>query len=436
MSGVSERIAKIQAERGRIWNEMNSDLDAVNERGDGMSAEERAKWDKQSEALDELEKEGNDLAERFQRETEAAAVREAQGLNFGLPDERDERRDMNAEIRSFLAGERDMSAVDYDGKNANAFYTNLRGVERERELVRLGASPDEIRAMTWDTGSAASTVPTLFDRTLYEILEEEIVAFRAPFRRISTDSGAAMDFPKTATLGAATQIAGQGTAFGGTDPTFDKLTLTPVKFGQLVKVAAEVVTDPGVDVVSFVARDIGRAVGRKANEYIVGKVNAATLTGAGGTVVTGGSLIGPTYSTLVDLEYSIVDSYRNGSAAFLIKDSTAGAIRKLRDGAGGTEGAPLWQPSLDGGISGIRTPGQLFGYPVFTDPNIAAMGSANKIGYFGDWSSFYVRTVGEVMVERNDSVYFATDEVGFRGKWRVDAGAADATAINTYHQRT
>lgn len=432
MSAIEERIAKIQTERGRIWNEMNADLEEINKRSDStMSEEERAKWERQSAALDQLEAEGKELAERYERQKVSEEVRTAQGQVFGLPEEKREHKDANAEIRSWIRGEKRMSATDFEtGGESNAIYTNLRAVEREREAIRLGASPEEVRALAWDTGSVASAVPTLFDRTLYEILEQSIAAFRMPFRRISTDSGAPMDFPKTATLGAATQVAGQGTTLAGTDPTFGKVSLTPVKYGQLVKLASEVVTDTGVDIVSFVSGDIGRAVGRRVDEAVMTAVNSATLTGSAGTVATGGSLIGPTYEKLVDVEFAVNDSYRSsGAAGWLMNDKTAATIRKLRDGNGGTVGAPIWQPSLDGGISGIRTPAQLLGYPAYTDPNIASMASNAKIMYFGDWSSFYFRTVGEMMVERNDSVGFATDEVFFRGKWRAAAASADATAL-------
>ena len=435
MTNLNERIAKIQEERGRIWNEMNADLERVAERGDGQSEEERAKHDRLSAELDRLEREGKDLTDHAERRAEIDAVRSAQGMEFGLPDEDAEQRSANAEIRSWLRGEKVVTTQDFDGRTGNQITTNLRAVERERLAARLGATPEEIRALAWDTGSVASAVPTLFDRQLYEILEQSIAAFRMPFRRISSDSGAPMDFPKTATLGAATQVAGQGTTLAGTDPTFGKISLTPVKYAQLVKLANEVVTDPGVDIVSFVAGDIGRAVGRRVNEAVMAAVNSATLTGSAGTTATGGSLIGPTYEKLVDVEFGINDAYRSSpSTAWLMNDKSAAFIRKIRDGAGGTEGAPIWQPSLTGGISGMRTPATLFGYAAYTDPNIASLASSAKAMYFGDWSSFYFRTVGDMMVERNDSRYFDTDEVGFRGKWRAAAGSADATAITTLRQ--
>jgi HK97 family phage major capsid protein len=251
-----------------------------------------------------------------------------------------------------------------------------------------------------------------------------------PTTRIVTASGEPMDFPKVASHAVATQVSGQGTTLAGTDPTFAKLTLTPVKHGELVKIASEVVTDSGIDIVGFIARDIGRALGRQVNAVEMAVLVASAFAGTGGTVATGGSLVTPDYDDLVNLQYSIVDAYRNGNAGWLMKDSTAGTLRKLRDGAGGTEGAPLWQPSTQTGIAGQVQPDTLLGFPVFTDPAVAAQGSNARVVFFGDWSAYYLRLVGDPIIERNDSVGFATDEVYFRGKWRADSGAQDTTAIN------
>lgn len=432
---IEQRISAIQEERGRVWNEAQGFLE--NLKGAEMSGEERAQWDRYNARLDQLEADGNELIQRHELETERAQVREAQGIVFGAPNESRELQTTAADLRAWIRGEKRLDAADFEGGGrVNGIYSDFSRVQRERELVRMGASPEEVRALAWDTGSVASAVPTLFDRYLYEVMQESVAAFRMPMRRINTDSGASMEFPKVTAHAIATQVAGQGTVIGGTDPTFAKLTLTPVKYGEIITLSDEVVNDTGVDIVEFVARDIGRAVGRRVNEAVMATLTGSVFVGAAGTVATGGTLIGPTFETLVDLEYSINDEYRaSSSVAWLFRDKTAGAIRKLRDGAGGTEGAPLWQPSLDGGMSGFRTPSTLFGYPVFTDPSIASMASNAKIGFFGDWSSYYFRTVGgNVLVERNDSAGFTTDQVYFRGKMRAASGAQDLTAINLMKQ--
>jgi HK97 family phage major capsid protein len=429
MSITQERINALTTTRARVWEEAKGFLEDL--KGAEMSGEQAAQWARYNERIDALAAEHDELIERDRRETEAGQIREAQAQAFGRePDEKREAQDWNARIRSWIQGEEKIVTRDEDNKLVNGLVTNVVGVMRERELLRAGASPDEIRAMTWDTGSSASVVPTILDRRLYEVLEANIAFLRMPTWTITTESGGPMDFGRLATHGAATQVSGQGTTIGGTDPALGKLTLTPAKYAQLVEIANEVITDNGVDLIAVVSRDVGYAVGRRVNQALVASLNSAAVVGSAGTVASGGSLITPTYETLVNLQYSVVDAYRNNNSGWLAADSTAGTIRKLRDGAGGTVGAPIWQPSTQAGISGQRQPDSLLGFPFWTDPNVAAQGSNAKILYFGDWNGYVARFVGNPMIERNDAVGFKEDEATFRGKWRAAGGVQDVTAIN------
>jgi HK97 family phage major capsid protein len=432
---INERVRALTETRARVWNEAKNWLQDL-PKGDEMNAEQRSQWDRYNERIDGLQSEIDSLVDAELRTREAGQLREAQAQAFNQePAEAAERVNINAELRSWIRGESSREAVDYDNKKVNGIYANLRAVEMERNLIRQGASAEEIRALAWDTGSVASAVPTLLDRTLYEVLEANIAGFRMPFRRFTTENGAPLDIPKVSAHAIATQVSGQGTTLAGTDPTFAKISLTPTKYAELVKISNEVVSDNGVDIVSWVAGDIGRAVGRRVNEAVITSLIAEAFTGAAGTVSTGGSLITPDYDDLVNLQYSVNDAYRDSmAAAWLARDSTAGTLRKLRDGAGGTEGAVLWQPSTQTGVSGQRQPDSLLGRPFFTDPNVASMASNAKILFFGDWNSYYFRLVGNLLVERNDSVGFATDEVYFRGKWRAASDAADLTAVNLLKQ--
>ena len=67
-----------------------------------------------------------------------------------------------------------------------------------------------------------------------------------------------------------------------------------------------------------------------------------------------------------------------------------------------------------------------------SDQETKSLGEINaKIMQFGDWSAYYFRTVGSLMVERNDSVGFDTDQIHYRGKWRATGGFQDLTAVNS-----
>ena len=414
MSNASERLRALQNERNSAWEEARRLLEDCEREHRDMDGTEQAEWDRINARIDRLDTESKMVQQREENERIAGEIR------AGLPDGfagTSRLADEGSELRRFLLGE-----------GAQSMNIDLGRAAKERNLIRDGASGHEARALAWDTGSAGSVVPVSMARNLYEYLEAEVFALRGPATKIVTDSGENMDFPKVAAHGIATQVAGQGTLLAGTDPTFDKLTLGATKFAQLVIVASEVIDDASVDIASFLGRDLGRSVGRLVDQRMVsgpsGITNAAT---ACGSVTTGGSLITPTYESLIDTQFQIADSYRaRSSAGWLMKDSTAGTIRKLRDGAGGTEGYPLWQPSTN---IMAGQPDMLLGHPAWTDPNVAAQGSNARVLYFADWNSYYVRTVGQVNIEVDRSRWFDTDQVGVRAKLRADGGLIDDNAL-------
>jgi len=105
-----------------------------------------------------------------------------------------------------------------------------------------------------------------------------------------------------------------------------------------------------------------------------------------------------------------------------MKDSTLKAVRKLKEG--GSSGQYLWQPGLQAG-----QPDTLMGRPVYTDPNIAAIGTGNRIVVFGDPRAFFVRIAGGVQVSRSDDYAFNTDLVTWRFVLRADSAVVDANGL-------
>lgn len=431
------RAKELNEQRLRAWEEGKSHLEDINKRIADLddkkwTAEEDQKWERINSHIDAIDKEREVYLTAERRENEAARIRESEFRDLG--ETRVQNRDL--EERARVAQTLRSMAVSPFG--AVQLEIDVRPAFEERSLIRAGMDPSEARALAWDTGSIASGVPVTTSRTLYQYLEATMAMFRAPTTKFNTTSGEQMKFPKLAAHAIATQVSGQGTTLAGTDPTFASMVMDAYKYGELVIVANEVIADTGFDVISFLMADIGRALGRKIDTDLVtgsgtGKPNGImTAIGGAGTIFTGGSLLTGTVENLIDLQYSVNDAYRE-NAAWLMKDSTAGTIRKFRDGGGGTVGAFLWEPSLTAGIQNGQ-PDRLFGDPVYRDPNVAAMGSDAKTVAYGDFSAYYIRTVGNVVVERDDSRYFDTDQVGFRGKWRVDGDLIDTTAVNALHQ--
>ena len=425
---IRAHVIALNEDRARVVSELRAELDAT--AGRERNQEETAKIARLDARIDELDAEVREFVRRETREQEADQLRAQSMSVFG--EAAVKRAELTADqyLRSWATGEQGRTPLTVD----------MRSAQRERELLRQGVSADEVRALAWDTGSSASLVPTTLARTLYEYMEASNSLLRAPTTKIYTDSGETMQFPRLGAHSIGTQVSGQGTTLAGTDATFAKMTLDAFKYGELVKVANEVLSDSGIDIASFLGRDLGRALGRiTGTAYATGSGSGApnglmTAIVGSGTIVTGGSLITPTVEKLIDLQYSVNDMYRSGgSAGWVMKDSTAGVLRKLRDGAGGTVGAFLWEPSLTSGLVN-GTPDRLFGHPVYIDSNIAAAGSGAKTIAFGDLSALYIRIVGNPTIERDDSVGFATDEAYFRAKIRTDSDLIDTSAVNAIVQ--
>ena len=410
--------------------------------GEPFTAEETQTIARQDADIDAIGAEVQQYVDREERANDDAKLREAHAQVFGTEKVLDQQEQNFAQrFASWARGEARTGEVDFDGK-ANTLSMDLRPAHRVMDMLRQGASHTDVRALLWDTGSIASGVPVTTANTVYQLMTAGIAAFRMPTTKITTDGGETMYFPRVNAHGIGTQVIAQGTAIGGTDPTFARMQLDAYKYGQLVQVSSETIADNGFDVLGFLAGNMARAVAQVIDADLVvgtgsGEPNGMMVTGntgAAGTIATGGSLITPTYENLVDVVYGINDQYRQSPAcAWLMRDATAAILRKLRDGAGGTVGQPLWQMSP---YLGLRTgePDTVLGYPVYVDANVASCASNARIMAFGDWNAYYQRLVGNFVFERSDDYAFNTDLVTFRGKQRLDGDTIDVTAVNILKQ--
>ena len=416
---MQDYISKLVEQRNRAWHEARTVLADANEAGRELDGEERGKVDACFADMDRLDAEIKDLSARNERMIEADVAREAY-----------------ADLVKPVA-EAPRSTVDpvesfFRGQGGRAIDIDLSRAANEKALIRSGMSAQELRALT--VGSAASagtTVPTTFERTLYEYLEN-ISGVRQVANVITTAGGEPVDFPRVASFGTAAAVA-EGSALDELDATFDIMQLSAFKFGQLLKISSELLADSGVDIVGFAARDLGRALGRvTGNAYTNGAGGATApqgIMGAAGTGQIGGTGTAgvPTVEELIKLAYSLGDEGYRQNAVWLMRDSTAGAIRTVTD----QQGQFLWQPSVEAG-----TPDRLLGFPVVIDPFVAAAGTNVNSIAFGDFSAFYIRDAGPIRIERSDDAFFANDVVAWRAVMRTDSDLIDSRAVKLYRGGT
>ncbi len=427
---ITAQTRALREQRMKAFNELNTKLEES--AGRVRSDEEKAVITRIDAEIVDLDEQVALLDRQLRRQVETETLHEAQEKAFG-----DLSRSNKQEQPS------DMELYRRAAATNGGFEVDWWGVHRDRLAVRNGATADEIRVLNWQTSSGSLVVPTTTANTLYGYLEAGIAAFRIGADVMNTPAGQPVLLPKFGAHSIAMGTIPQGTTIAGTDPTFAQTRLDAYKYGQIVTISNEMLSDSAPDISSFITRDIARGLARQIDTFLVvgtgsSSPNGMTILAGSGTntpITTGGSLIAPTYEKYVDTVYSVNDNYRSepNGVGWLMKDSNAAVLRKLRDGAGGTVGAVLWEPSLTNGIQGGQ-PDKFLGSSVYTDPNCAAAGSNAILATYGWFGEYVIRTVGNPVIESDSSVRFATDETSFRGKWRVDGDHQDVSALNTLVQ--
>lgn len=414
---VHEYLETLVEARQKAWHEAKALMSRATDEKRELDGEEQAQLERIWSDIDAKDVQIKDITARVQSERETDIAREAYA-DLVRPVE----APVVDAVDAFLRGQTSARFIDID----------IRKVAAEKRAIRAGAGARELRDLT--VGSAAgggNTVPTSFERQLYDFLEN-VSGVRQIATVITTTGGETLELPKVASHGTAA-IVGEGTALAEADASFAKISLGAWKYGQLLQMSSELLQDSGVDIVGFAAADLGRALGRATG--------AAYATGSGsnapqgvmtsvGTGVTGGTGVAgaPTIANLTDLVYSLGDPGYRANASFLMRDATAGKVRNLVN----TSGDFLWQPSVQAG-----QPDRLLGFPVVVDPAVAATAvNANSVA-FGDFAAgFVIRDAGTVRIERSDDYAFANDLVTWRAVIRTDSDLRDANAIKLYRGGT
>lgn len=442
MTTIDTYVQNLHVEYNRALNEQRAILDAAAKERRETTAEEKAVIARTDEAMDRYDAEIKGWLERAERDKERdvakAAYEPIQQQQASLGD-----TSFDGLVK-FMRGRGPGNAID-EANGHQVWDIDLNAVIREKRAIRAGGvgadllqqvlrnDPAIRAALSPDSTTAGrNTMPTDFERQLYDYLETYAGMLRAGPTVINTDGGNPLEFPKVATGGTAV-LVGAGTAIAGSDPTFGKVTLGAWKYGEIVRVYNELLSDTGVDLEGFLARDLGRAVGRAVNTaWTTGNGSGAPtglmqVIGTAVTGATGGTGIF-TLDNLIDLEYAVDGLYAENNAVWMMRRSTIGRARKLKD----LDGQYLWQPS-----NIVGQPSTLDGYPVVENPAVAAVATSALCVTFGDHSAFYIRMAGGLRIARSTDRYFDTDETAWRATLRTDSNLIDLTgAVKAYRGGT
>jgi HK97 family phage major capsid protein len=389
---MNNEMQRLHEARLRAWNEIRSISDAAATEARDFTAEDEAAWSKGNADIEAIDSRLGALLDAEKR---------------------------TADIEAALAK---YGPVEAPAAAAPTTEDELRALGRGE--LRSVNVPADRRDLTKGTSTAGGhTVPTTFFGQVWEHMIESSAILQAGATVINTASGENLEIPVT-TAHSSGALISEGGSLTESDPAFAKRTLGAYKYGLSIQVSSELVADTGFDLLGYLARQAGRAVGNALGTDLVtgnasskpsGIVQTASTGVTGGTTVSGAF----TADNLIDLHFSVIAPYRaSTSCAWIMRDATLASVRKLKD----SQNQYLWQPGLQ-----IGAPDVLLGKPVYTDPNVAAVATSAKSVIFGDISAYYVRIAGGVRFERSDDFAFQSDLVTFRAIVRGDGILADQT---------
>lgn len=307
-----------------------------------------------------------------------------------------------------------------DATEERAFEAYLRTGQKNMDLV-------EARAQQTGTDSAGGYLaPDGFRQKIVERMKA-FGGVATLAEEITTSDGNPLPWvtnDDTANVGEI--VAESATGAAGADLVFGTKSLGAYKYMAFgasnlpLRVSVELLQDSQFDIAGMVSRKLGERIARKqASDFAVGTgtgMPQGLMTHATDITLAAGNAI--TYAKLLDVVHAVDPAYRNsGNAAWLMNDSTLKAVRALTD----STGRPLLQYASDASIGG-GLGATLLGFPVVTDPAIAAIALSAKIAAFGDIrEGFIIRRVKDVVVVVDPYGRAANGEVQYVAWARADA---------------
>jgi HK97 family phage major capsid protein len=367
---MTDSFLKRQQElKANLTMQIRDVIDGAESEGRGLDAAELTK-------IDRIEAD----IESAQRSIEVAEMTEARSAEFAQA------------ARGFAPVE------EVSSNSAEIFRSLSRGEIRGHEFL-----PSESRALV----SSADTVPVSFLDRVYD-LAKLVGPYLETSEVFMRDSGNDFRIPVMSGYSTASEVA-EGSAIAESNPTYTSLLLDPKKQAAIVQLSNELVQDSGFDIEEQVARQMGVAIGTRANVVI-----HAAVTAVAGSGVTAGTSTAFTTDDLITLAYS-VDGFARmlPGTGYMVNTKTLGFIRRLKDG----DGRYIYDPV-------VGQPSTILGMPVYENPAVADIATTAKAVFFGHWGSVKVATTGLQVAVSNDA-YFANDVTGYRFVYRLGAGVAN-----------
>jgi HK97 family phage major capsid protein len=307
------------------------------------------------------------------------------------------------------------------------------GDDTDAETIRAMAR-GEVRSFNFEkrdvlTSSTGAPVPTSFYDQV--ILKARLVGpmLDVP-TQLNTTSGETIQVPSLSAYSSSSTVTAQGANFSESDPTLNSfVNLGAFKFGFLIQVSREMIEDSGVDLLGFLADQVGNGLGYNVQNALTvgtGTVQPQGIVTAAGSGITGGTGVSGAFTAdnLIDLYYSLDGAARLlPGVGWMMNGASIGAVRKLKDSAG----QYIFSPAADGNQRDL-----LLGRPVYENPHVVSAATSAKSVIAGHMPSFFVRSVGGIRLDRSDDFAFNADLVTFRASMRVDGALPQSSHIKYF----
>lgn len=419
---MSKRLNELRHQYNTAVKVMRDLHNAAETEDRSFTTEEQAKYATASGGLE-------DLRSRIMRE-EGLASEELRGAQQ-IDSSREGTRDDPAAQRAVKKG--GLSRDPYDMAFRSYLVGGQSGIkDEERSLLT------ERRDLSLIDASGGFTVPEGFQANLVEA-QRQYGAFLNPGLStiLNTDTGNPIPMPmEDDTANVAAIVAEAASLTASTDAIFTNITLGAFTYRALVRVSLELLQDSAFDLEAYIARKLGIRLGRGFNAHATTGSNSGqpqgifnTTVGAsiGHTAATGNTTNFP-YLSLVATEHSLDPAYR-ANAQWMFHDVVLQGVKSQLD----TTGRPIWQPNYhaatDANSPFTAFKGTILGYGYTINQDAPVMAANARCVAFGDFSSYYVRQVSNMMLIRASERFIDQGQIGFYVFARMDGKYANPTAV-------
>lgn len=387
-----EKVLQYKQERAKLVEEARGILNRVEEEKRSLGADEKEHYNKIDSKIDEL----GDLIKKEERLSSFEAELEKREEVRSKPEPQKEQRGEN---------------TDYD----NAFWKAMR-------QTRNALDANEVRALNIAVDAEGGYLaPDEFSRNLRQLMTENNV-MRGLATVIETGSGD-RTIPFESDYGQAYWTS-ENAAYTESQMTFETKTLSAYKLTSLVKVSEELLNDSFFNLSNYISQRFATRMAEKEEEAYISGDGTGKPTGFltdAQLGVTAGSATAITFDEIIELFHSLKRGYRT-RARFMMGDSTAKAVRKLKD----SNGQYIWQPSVQ-----VGQPDRILGKSIVVSENMPDISTGNKAIAFGDFSKYVIADRQGTALQRLNELYATNGQVGFKAFKRVDGKLLTPEAIKT-----